>query len=185
MLYLMPDSCVFVSYGIAAMAHSCATMRLVVCEPLQVHLLFAPMCLDSIFSVILETSFCRTWKFPLMVGRNLKRLIIMFLLIIRKIICVLYYLQVSKICTNIPSVNSQRAIIRIGNVSSRRLMAATRLPGVRRWEEGGLRAPLLPKAEMELRSILIEKPSKLVVRSCKYLVQLSFVYMLRASQTHA
>ena len=55
---------------------------------------------------------------------------------------------------------------RIDNVSrSRQIVRATRLPGVRRWEGGVLRAPQLPKAEMVHRPILRENSSKLVICS--------------------
>lgn len=55
---------------------------------------------------------------------------------------------------------------RIGHVSrSRQVVGATRLPGMRRWEWGGLRAPQLLKAEVASRLILRENSSKLVVCS--------------------
>ena len=90
------------------------------------------------------------------------------------------YLQTSRNCTSISNLDIQNAryglermgIIslaarqRIGNVSSRQAIGATQLPGMRRWEGGGLRAPLLPKAEV-LRPTLRENSSMLVVCSRK------------------
>jgi len=146
------------------MAHSsCATIRLVAGQPLQVHLHVLGFDLFRISGTYVG---CEN---SVHCGSILRRSIIM--LPLRPLpdnlsVFYIHYLQVSKHCT---SVNSQRAINRIGNVARiSRLIAATRLPGVSRWEGGGLRASLLRKPEMAFQSMFGEKlPSKDVVCSCK------------------
>lgn len=86
-------------------------------------------------------------------------------------------LQISKKCSSVnfqdvscgfewTRMMSLATMNRIGHVSrSRQVVGATRLPGMRRWEWGGLRAPQLLKAEVASRLILRENSSKLVVCS--------------------